>query len=61
MLNEAIRAAAVIVFNSYNTVTVEDAFGMALGEVEVKHNTDLDFVLTEEIAAQIKDLASKFI
>jgi hypothetical protein len=42
------ECAALLLFQSYNRITLEDAFEMAIGEAEVYFNSDITVTLTSE-------------
>lgn len=56
---KAIERAAEIIYQSYNTVTVEDAFYMAIGEAEVEFDTDIDMKFNPAIETQINNKVKK--
>ncbi|GFN32555.1 hypothetical protein [Paenibacillus xylaniclasticus] len=51
--DKIIDRAVAIMFQSYNTVLPEQAFCVAIGEAEVKFDTDLDYKYTSEIETQL--------
>lgn len=60
LLTKIKERAAQIVFQSYNTITEEDAFYMAIGEAEVEFDCDLDFTYKEvQAPATIAEFNSK--
>lgn len=49
MLETIVKAAALIVYQSYCTISLSDALSMAAGQYEVDNDVDVDITLTEEI------------
>ena len=41
---------------SYGNISVEEAFGYAVGEAEAEFDTDLNIELTEDIKVLIKEI-----
>lgn len=48
--------AAHTIYQSYGTTTVEDAFCMALGELEVEFDIDMEIQLTDELMKEINNI-----
>jgi hypothetical protein len=51
--NKIVERAVHILYQSYNTITVEDAFCMAVGDAEIEFNTDIDLKLNADLRNQI--------
>ena len=53
---QIIKRAAQIIFQSYNTILVEDAFYMAVGEAEVEFDTDIKITFNDSFENQINSM-----
>ena len=53
--SKLINLTARIMYQSYNTIAVDDAFCMAIGEAEVEFDCDINVKLTEEIKNKIQE------
>jgi hypothetical protein len=52
------QLAVLYIYQSYNTITVDQAFCMASGEAEIEFNTDINIVLSDEYKQEIENQLS---